>query len=63
VEEIYFPEGTKKLESYAIENCPKLKRIYVPTTTEVASNAIYNCAADVEIVRGAPNGITNITMD
>lgn len=63
VEEIYFPEGTKRLESFAIEKCPKLKRIYVPADAEVAKNALYNMSNQVEIVRGAPSGITNITMD
>lgn len=62
VEEICFPEGTKQIESYAIENCPKLKRVYIPTDAEIASNALYNCPKDVEIIRGVPSGITNITL-
>ena len=63
VEEIYFPEGTKRLENYAIENCPKLKRIYIPADAEVAKEALYNCPQNVEIIRGAPSCIHNITMD
>ncbi len=63
VEEIYFPEGTKRIESFAIENCPKLKRIYIPTDAEIAKDALYNIPNQVDIVRGAPSGITNITMD
>lgn len=63
VEEIYFTEGTKRIESFAIENCPKLKRIYIPADAEIADNALYNIPNQVEIVRGAPSGITNITMD
>lgn len=63
VEEIYFPEGTKRIESFAIENCPKLKRIYIPVDAEIAKDALYNMSGQVEIVRGAPSGITNITMD
>ena len=63
VEEIYFPEGTKRLENYAIENCPKLKRIYVPADAVVAKEAIYNVPNEVEIVRGTPSGITHVTMD
>lgn len=63
VEEIYFPEGTKRIESFAIENCPKLKRIYIPVDAEIAKDALYNMSNQVEIVRGAPSGITNITMD
>lgn len=63
VEEIYFPEGTERIESYAIENCPKLKRIYVPADAVVAKGAIYNVPNEVEIVRGTPSGITHVTMD
>lgn len=63
VEEIYFPEGTERLEDSAIENCPNLKRIYVPTDAVVVKNAVYNCPNFVEVVRGLPSGITNITMD
>lgn len=63
VEEIYFTEGTKRIENFAIENCPKLKRIYIPADAEIAKDALYNIPNQVEIVRGAPSGITNITMD
>lgn len=63
VEEIYFPEGTKRLESSAIEKCPKLKRIYVPVDAEISKDAIYDCPDQVEIIRGEPSGITNIIMD
>lgn len=62
VKEIYFPEGTKRLEAYAIENCPKLERIYVPEETEISNNAIYKCSGNVEIVRGIPSGIKHVTM-
>ena len=62
VKEIYFPEGTKKIESYAIENCPKLERVYIPNDADISSNALYNCPKDVEIIRGVPSGIKNITM-
>ena len=63
VEEIYFPEGTKRIENFAIENCPKLKRIYIPVDAEIAKDALYKISQPVDIVRGAPSGITNITMD
>ncbi|MBR6601312.1 MAG: hypothetical protein IKK87_05645 [Bacteroidaceae bacterium] len=63
VEEIYFPEGTKRIESFAIEKCPKLKRIYIPVDAEIAKDALYQISQPVDIVRGAPSGITNITMD
>lgn len=63
VEEIYFPEGTKRIESFAIENCPKLKRLYIPVNAEIAKDALYKISQPVDIVRGAPSGINNITMD
>ena len=63
VKEIYFPEGTKRLEAYAIENCPKLVRVYVPQQTYVDRNAFYNCPNKIEVVRGIPSGIKNITID
>ena len=63
VEEIYFPKGTKRIESYAIENCPKLKRVYVPTDAIIDDQALYKTPENVEIVRGEPNGIKNILMD
>lgn len=63
VEEIYFPKGTKRVENYAVENCPKLKRVYVPADAVVDGNAFYNVPSDVEVIRGEPNGIKNIVID
>lgn len=62
VKEIYFPEGTKTLEAFAIENCPKLERIYVPEGATVDKQALYNCPKDVEIIYGIPSGIKHVTM-
>jgi hypothetical protein len=62
VKEIYFPEGTKEIESYAIENCPKLERVYIPNDAKIAGDALYNCPKDVEIIRGVPSGIKHVTM-
>ena len=62
VEEIYFPKGTKMIESYAIENCPKLERVYIPDDTEISDDILYNCPSDVEIIRGEPSGIKHVTM-
>lgn len=62
VEEIIFTEGTKRLESYAIENCPRLKRVYVPADCEVSSSALYRVPANVEIIRGMPSGIVHVRM-
>ena len=62
VKQIYFPEGTKKIESYAIENCPKLERVYIPEDAEIASEALYNCPSNVEIIYGAPSSVKHVTM-
>ena len=62
VEEIYFPKGTKMIESYAIENCPKLECVYIPEDTEISDDILYNCPSDVEIIRGEPSGIKHVTM-
>ena len=62
VKEIYFPEGTKRLEAYAIENCPKLERVYVPELTVVDRKAFYDCPNKIEVIRGIPSGIKHVTM-
>lgn len=62
VEEIVFTEGTKVLESYAIEDCPKLHTVYVPEGCKLEKDAIYNCGKNVEIVRGVPSGIRPVKM-
>ncbi len=61
VEEIVIAEGTTMIESYAIENCPKLRRVYVPEAAEMQENALYRCPKDVEIIRVA-TGIKDIRM-
>ncbi len=62
VEEVVFADGTEIIESYAIESCPNLKRVYVPTSvTEIQENAIYRCPADVEIIT-ITTGIEDIRM-
>lgn len=62
VETIVFPEGTKYLEDYAIEDCPKLRTVYVPEDCTLAPQAIYRCPDNVEVVYGIPSGIVNIKM-
>lgn len=60
VEEIVIAEGTKKIEDYAVEACPNLKRVYIPeSVTYIAPNAFYNCG-DYEIVNFT-TGITEVT--
>ena len=63
VKTIYFPEGTKVIESFAIENCPQLERVYIPQDADFHSDAIYGCPSDVEVIRGIPSSITPIIMD
>lgn len=62
VEEIVFTEGTKVLESYAVEDCPKLRTVYVPEGCKLEKDAIYNCGKNVEVIHGLPTGIRQVTM-
>ena len=62
VKEIYFPEGTKKISNFAIENCPELERVYVPVGAEYSRNMLFQCPATVEIIEGEPSGIKHVTM-
>lgn len=62
VEEIVFTEGTKVLQSYAIEDCPKLRTVYVPEGCKLEKDAIYNCGKNVEVIHGLPTGIRQVTM-
>lgn len=62
VEEIVFTEGTRLLESYAIEDCPKLRAVYVPEGCKLEKDAIYNCPKNVEIIHGVPTGIRPVKM-
>ena len=51
LEELVVAEGTQRIEAYAVENCPKLKKAYIPeSVTYVDSKAFYRCGT-VEIVR------------
>lgn len=64
VTEIRLADGTKSMEAYAIEACPKLRTVYIPETMkdeDIDPQAIYNCGDSYEIVR-VPTGITEVTM-
>ncbi len=62
VEEIVIAEGTKAIEAYAIENCPRLRRVYVPqTVTSMDEQALYRCPANVEII-WVTTGIRDVRM-
>ena len=52
VETIVIQQGTKKLEAYAFEDCPNLKRAYIPEETTVDANAFYGVHSDFKIIRG-----------
>ena len=61
LEELHFSEGTKTIESYAVESCPNLKRVYIPETVQnIATDAFYRCSDNVEIIR-VPTGIHEVT--
>lgn len=62
VEVIIFPDGTKYLEAYAIENCPNLRVVYVPTDCKVDKQAIYRCPDNVEVIYGTATGIKNVRL-
>ena len=62
VKTIYFTKGTKTIESFAIENCPQLERVYIPEDAEISSSALYNCPNNVEIIRGEPSSVKHVTM-
>lgn len=59
---IVFPAGVKKIESYAVENCPSLRRVYVPVDAVIEPNAFYRCPADIEIIRGDYTGIHHVVL-
>ncbi|MBO5699767.1 MAG: leucine-rich repeat protein, partial [Bacteroidaceae bacterium] len=62
MEEVILPNGTEELQDYAFENCPNLKRAYIPENTKVSERAFYSVHADFQIIRGNITGIPEITM-
>lgn len=55
VETIIFAEGTKELESYAVEYCPNLLTVYVPKDCTVRENAVDSkTCPKAKIVYGLP---------
>ena len=51
VENLVISSGTKTLESYAIENCPNLRKVYVPEDAQVAEDAFYGVHSSFQIIR------------
>ncbi len=49
LEEIVVADGTQRIEAYAVESCPRLRKVYVPkSVTYVDKDAFYRCG-DVEV--------------
>ena len=44
-------KSTNKIESYAIENCPNLKKAYVPNKTTVDTDVFYGVHSTFQIIR------------
>ncbi len=61
VVEIVIPEGVSSVKAYAIENCPKLKYVYLPEKTRTEDQWLYRYPADVQVVT-VPTGIDQVTM-
>ena len=60
IEQLILVPGTKVMESYAVESCPNLKRVYLPNDCEMQKDALYRCPKDVQITRGDFTGIARI---
>ena len=61
--EVIFPTGTKKIEAWAVENCPNLLAAYVPVGTEVDEKAFTGCHADFDIIWEDQTGIKDVIAD
>ena len=61
--EVIFPAGTKKIENWAVENCPNLLAAYVPVGTEVDEKAFTGCHADFQIIWEDQTGIKDVMAD
>ncbi len=62
METLIIAQGTKKMHAYAVENCPNLRRAYVPEGVEIDPKAFYSVHPDFEIVREDLTCIPEITM-
>lgn len=52
LETVVIQPGTKTLEAYAFENCPNLRKAYIPEETKVDGNAFYKVHSGFSITRG-----------
>lgn len=56
VEELWFGKGTKEIDSFAVENCKNLKKIYVPKgATYSKQDSFVKCHKDLEIIEYDPS--------
>ena len=62
VEELIIPAGVNEICAYAIEDCPNLKKAYVPEGVVIDDHAFYGVHADFEIVRKDLTCIPEIKM-
>lgn len=60
LEEVYILPGTKVLEAYAFERCPKLRKVYLPEDCKVEEGAFAERSKEVELVRGDFTGIRRV---
>ena len=61
--EVIFPAGTKKIEAWAVENCPNLLAAYGPVGTEVDVKAFTGCHTDFQIIWEDQTGIKDVIAD
>ena len=61
--EVIFPAGTKKIEAWAVENCPNLLAAYIPVGTEVDEKAFTGCHTDFQIIWEDQTGIKDVIAD
>jgi len=51
IETLVISSGTQTLEAYAIENCPNLRKAYLPKNAKVDENAFYGVHSTFQIIR------------
>ena len=61
LEEIVIADGTERIEDYAVENCPNLKRVYVPSSVTYISPDAFSKCGNYEIIR-TTTGIHNVKL-
>lgn len=61
LEEIVIADGTERVEDYAVENCPNLKRVYVPSSVTYISSDAFSKCGNYEIIR-TTTGIHNVRL-